>query len=31
MNYTIKKFQEITRISSHNLRYFDKIGLLVPK
>nr|WP_321239924.1 MerR family transcriptional regulator [uncultured Tolumonas sp.] len=29
--FTIKEFESITNISAHNLRYFDKIGLLSPQ
>lgn len=29
--FTIKEFESITNISTHNLRYFDKIGLLSPQ
>ena len=29
--YTIKEFEKLSHISSHNLRYFDKIGLLCPQ
>lgn len=28
--YTIKEFEQITKISAFTLRYFDKIGLLCP-
>ncbi len=28
--YTIKEFEQVTGISSHTLRYFDKVGLLSP-
>lgn len=28
--FSIKEFEAITGISAHNLRYFDKIGLLMP-
>nr|WP_321269869.1 MerR family transcriptional regulator [uncultured Tolumonas sp.] len=31
LTYNIKEFELLTRISSHNLRYFDKIGLLTPQ
>lgn len=30
VTYTIKEFESLTNISSHNLRYFDKIDLLKP-
>jgi DNA-binding transcriptional MerR regulator/effector-binding domain-containing protein len=30
LSYTIKEFESLTGISSHNLRYFDKIDLLKP-
>ena len=30
VTYTIKEFEALTNISSHNLRYFDKIDLLKP-
>ena len=29
-HFTIKEFEKITGISSHTLRFFDKIDLLVP-